>query len=58
MEQSKNFSLKIRNLKSQSDLRKAKCFESNEETMKHMNKPKRKPCATIENMNFDKTNLL
>ena len=26
--------------------------------MKHINKPKRKPCGPIENMNFDKTNLL
>ena len=45
-------------LKSQSDLRKAECFESNEETMKHINKAKRKPCGPIENMSFDKTNLL
>ena len=26
--------------------------------MKQINKPKRKPCGPIENMNFDKTNLL
>ena len=26
--------------------------------MKHMYKPKRKPCGPVENMNFDKTNLL
>ena len=26
--------------------------------MKHINKAKRKPCGPIENMSFDKTNLL
>ena len=44
-------------LKSQSYLGKAECFESNEETMKDISKPKRKPSGPIENKNFGKTNL-